>query len=497
MDEQLKTTLEGLIRAAYDASADIGHEVERILKEGWESPLNEAEVIRLLTMTIEHLKKSPALSGDASVQQSMGKDISKLVSRVIETRERIAHVLPRQTSGPSRPDSMEIYPRPCFHGVYVPMLNKEVSVRDIDLWNDNHRLETHISQFEDRNGRKPSSDELLSIMLSHMDLPGIPDQSRDDQFEIVKLAQSIAENGVRRPPILDNDMTLLDGNRRVAACLHILNSPKFSPEQKRRVEKIPCWQLTPYATDKDREAIIISLNFEDDCKEPWPEYVKARIVYDHWQAMLAMESEQSLTPEREKALRKSLAERFAIEHRKAERYLAMVGLAQEFEDYHVNENGKDVYEAKHHADRYFQYFDELTRGRSPGGVFHTLNQDETLKRTVFDLLFDGKLRNWRIVRWLRFTNEETMAALVRAKGEEKEIAQDTVEDALATAFHRSRESRDVSAAAANSRIKNFAEWLEGLPPSAFRDSVRTDNLQALLKALQLVAPIVRDQLRIS
>src|SRR5207249_4833804 len=97
-------------------------------------------------------------------------------------------------------------------------------------------------QFREKFGHAPSADELLDIMLSRMGLPGVPEREKSDQFGIAGLARSIAINGVRKPPILDTDGTLLDGNRRVAACHFILYSDEFSVEQKRRAEHIFVWQ---------------------------------------------------------------------------------------------------------------------------------------------------------------------------------------------------------------------------------------------------------------
>src|SRR5207244_13582907 len=112
------------------------------------------------------------------------------------------------TAGPVRP-------RPVFHGRDVPMNSGFVNTADIGLWDGNARLDIHIGHFRQQHGRGPAPEELLDIMLSRMPLIGLAEKN---QFEIIELARSIAINGVRKPPILDTDGTLLDGNRRVAAC---------------------------------------------------------------------------------------------------------------------------------------------------------------------------------------------------------------------------------------------------------------------------------------
>jgi hypothetical protein len=294
-------------------------------------------------------------------------------------------------------------------------------------------------------------------------------------------------NGVRKPPIIDSDGTLLDGNRRVAACYYILNSDEFDSEQKQRVEYLYVWQLSEYATEDERNAVVVALNFEPDCKQDWPEYVKARKVYAEWQAMLAAES-RTPGPQRQAALKRELSVRFALGPDTAvvNRYLKMVDWATEFELYQINQNNKDIYEVKHRANRYFQYFDELAKGMRPGGVAYALEQDEAFKHVVFDLLFDGKFRNWRQIRELKFIyeNEEAREALGRARKEtDNDIAEEHLENAMALARSQRAEMREVGA---NTRIEAFVRWLEDLPVKSFRDAIRPENLRRLLKALKLV-----------
>src|SRR5262249_27708765 len=153
-----------------------------------------------------------------------------------------------------------------------------VRVRDIPLWDENERLEIHLAQFREQHGRSPRPEELLDIMLGRLQLPGLADEDRDDQFKILSLARSIASNGVRRPPILDVDGPPRDGTRRLAACQLILESDEFGIEEKRRAEWVFVWQLTEHADDTDRGAVVVAMNFEPDNKQEWPAYIKARKV---------------------------------------------------------------------------------------------------------------------------------------------------------------------------------------------------------------------------
>src|SRR5437660_496758 len=83
--------------------------------------------------------------------------------------------------------------------------------------------------------RRRTGEELLDIMLGNIQLPGVKEE---DQFAIHELARSIAANGVRKPPIIDIDGKLLDGNRRVTACRLVLDSQDFTIEEKKRAEWI-------------------------------------------------------------------------------------------------------------------------------------------------------------------------------------------------------------------------------------------------------------------
>jgi hypothetical protein len=329
-----------------------------------------------------------------------------------------------------------------------------------------------------------------------MELPGIADDEKSDQFDIVELARSIAINGVRKPPILDIDGTLLDGNRRVAACYYILSSNEFDSQQKRRVDHILVWQLTEHATSDDRSAVVVSLNFESDCKLDWPDYIKARKVYEEWQAMLTLEP-RSPGRQRQAEMKRELSQKFALgpDTGPVNRYLKMVGWVIDFEDYYINEKNRDPYEVQHRADKYFQYFNELNSGLTSGGVAFALNENEGLKHTLFDLIYDGKLRNPQQIRALKYTfsNPEARDLLARARNEsDSDLADDHIENAITIARSQRAETRELGA---NTRIESFVKWLEEVPPRTFRDQIKPENLQGLLRALKLVEPMVTEILR--
>lgn len=482
-----------LVELAYRISDDVGDKVDEVLKVGREKPLSRDEASRLLTKVIAVLRNGASRRGDITTVKALEGNINEMVDQIMQSRAKIVGDRQQQKNGHNTVtlegrhgiEPSPVMPSPWFHGREVAMMGGYIKTNSIKLWEKNDRLDIHISQFRAVHGRKPTDEELPHIMLSQMQMPGV---TAEDQFKIKELANSIAINGVRRPPIIDLDGTLLDGNRRVAACYFILHNDVYTSEQKRRVEYIYTWQLTPHATNDDRNAVVVSLNFEPDCKEPWPEYVKARKVHEEWRTALAVEPKVP-GPERLRQMKRELSLKFALgsDPTVVNRYLKMVQWANEFEQYHTS-LGTDHYEVKHRAEEHFQYFDELSKGSGPGGVAHTLNQDENYKRLVFDLLFQGKFKNWNLIRRLKFQDQDVREGLQRAKEEpDLDEARDLVEQVLTDASNRRRETR---VSGANTRIEVFVKWLEDLPMTAFKREIREENLQRLMDALRLVEKVI-------
>jgi hypothetical protein len=379
-------------------------------------------------------------------------------------------------------DPRPVHPTPVFDQQEIPMRGGFVRVTDLLLRDDNERLEVHLAQFRQINNRQPSPDELLSLMMSTTPLPGL---EGDDQFKIKDLGRSIANNGVRKPPVIDLDGTLLDGNRRVAACLWVLGDTDFTTEQRERAEWVFVWQLTEYSNSDHRHRVVVSLNFEDDLKEDWPEYVKARKVFDAWQEMLSLESRVPGTT-RTGELKKELSKRFALGPRAdiVNRYIKMVQEADRFEEHQVEDRGNDSYEVKHRASEYFQYFDELTKGKNDG-VAAVLGADDILRGLVYDLLFQQKVISFSQVRDLRHVanDDQAIDGLREARDKrDQDVGREQLKNVLAKAraLHAERRNTDP-----NPRIADFVEWLEALPVSSFRDAVKTENLEKLLLALKL------------
>lgn len=486
---------EAVISEAYRISEDVGRDVDSILKAGRAKPLPREQAVKLLTSVIETLQASGKKRG--KIPKGLEGDINMLVKRIEKSRNQFD--LPKDEDANDDCCKIELLsmngvkagalsPTPWFHETRVNMVHGYVKTSDMCLWDENDRLDIHIRQFKRVNGRAPDREELVKIMQSKMGLLG----AEDDEFKIIKLANSIAVNGVRKPPVLDVDGKPLDGNRRIAACLLILNSPEFDADTKKRVELLYVWQLTEHATADDRRAVVVSLNFEEDCKEEWRAYIKARKVYEDWQSMMLREP--GIGTERVRELERELSKRYAFgnDTSQVKRYIKMYQMAEEYKEFHITERDRDEFEVEHRTDRDFEYFDELSKG-SRAGVAYILEQDENLKHLVYDLLYEDKFSSWKVVRDLKFVDDEVKAGLKKAlempsaTKDDKDEAQDYIERVLVAGRNRSKENRVGNA---NIWITAFVKRLRGVPIETLRDELEAGTKLRLREALQIAAKVM-------
>ena len=474
-------------------SEDCTEDLERIRREGLANPMTSSEVKHLLTTCFDAACRGARARADLATARQLEERRDSILADVLarSTRESTESTSsPEVTVSPLRLESRHgvdphpVQPPPVFHDRRVNVMEGFVDVRDIRLSGSNKRLQIHIDQFRALHGRPPDADDLVSVITSQANLSG----PKADEFEITALARSIAAGGVRRPPIISHRGNLLDGNRRIAACLHVLQSEDFKTGEKRRAQWIRVWQLDQATTPDDENAVVVSLNFEPDCKVPWPEYVKGRIIYEEWRTALELEDQPSTV--RLKVIKKELASKFAITVDRVNRYIEMVKLANEFEEHHRNVRNKNTHEVQHRTNDYFQYFDELGKGRSPGGVNHTINADDSFKSLVYDLLYDGKFRNFTQIRGLKHVanDDEARGLLLDAKEQtDLEEAQKRVHQALHVAGAAQVMERKIGG---NKRIETFVKWLRGVPVEFFSvgepGAVTENNLRALHTTLELI-----------
>ncbi|HZU34250.1 MAG TPA: hypothetical protein VFB79_24285, partial [Candidatus Angelobacter sp.] len=194
-----------IISKAYRISTDVGREVEEVLRRGKDQPLSGVEARQLLTRVVEILRAGAVQRSDQVAIEALAGDIQEITGRISKFRESSTELPKKNGFSPliirnhNGIEMTPVRPSPWFHEKEIPMMAGFVQTRNIKLWDKNERLDIHLNQFHATYGRSPKPDELLDIMLSKLKLPGI---EKTDAFSIVELARSIANNGVRKPPIL-------------------------------------------------------------------------------------------------------------------------------------------------------------------------------------------------------------------------------------------------------------------------------------------------------
>jgi hypothetical protein len=162
---------------------------------------------------------------------------------------------------------------------------------------------------------------------------------------------------------------------------------------------------------------VVALNFEPEHKEQWPEYVKARLVVERYRS-LKEDLRGGWNDSKALQLRKQVAEQFAIQHSEVKRYLEMVLWADDFEEYHTMERGLDEAAVRYKANDIFQWFYEVQAGRGTDKLIAKIVQDEALRATVYDLMYDV-LQSGAQVRSLHkvVVDESALELLKRAHDE--------------------------------------------------------------------------------
>ena len=156
-----------------------------------------------------------------------------------------------------------------FHGRKLQVWEGVINVSNVMGWVNNPRLDLELKRFrDDHAGKDPTDTEVLAIMKSVSD------------FGLKELADDIRSNGVRQPIILASDNKLLDGNRRVYAVKYILENTDTNDANIQDFKRVPVWILDESCSDEDEHRILVQENFYPGLKVEWPDFVKARFVYD-------------------------------------------------------------------------------------------------------------------------------------------------------------------------------------------------------------------------
>lgn len=392
--ERLAEGLETLIDHAETLSADYGEVVQDAVYAARDEPLDDTDArelfVRILTILRTTGRELDAYES-AAVAEQIRSEAAELVAARRQAPSAAAAAADEivEQGGLTFHSRFGLKPRAVlpvqtFNGQPIMLTEGYVDVTTLPLWMDNHRVQLHVAEFREVNGRDPEPQELLDLMHGDLPLPGLNDR---DPFKLKGLSASIARKGVERAPICTWEGEPKDGNRRIAASRMVLENPSATPEQKDRARWIRVWQAPDGTTEDQFEAIVVALNFEPDHKEDWPEYVKARLVVERYRT-LREDIRSGLTEKRKLELRKQVADQFAIQHSEVKRYLEMVQWAEDFEDYHTTERSLEPAAVRYKANDIFQWFYEVQAGKGQDKIVAKVQQDDALRAIVYDLMYD-------------------------------------------------------------------------------------------------------------
>jgi hypothetical protein len=481
-DDRVLDAVRELLGEIEVLSADFGPTVQEALATAKSSPLGPDQAERLYSRVLRILRGDDGTGGS---DDEIAAEVRQLLSEAAPKRDHPWGSVPLVQRNGLTPH--QVSPVPLFNNVAVGMWEGYVDVTELDLWKGNHRVELQVAEFNDRYGREPSADELLQLVQGSLHLPSL---DKKDPFKIDPLVRSIARKGVERPPILTSDGEPKDGNRRIAAAKYVVSSGEFPADAVDRARWVKVW-VAPNGTTPDQfDAVVVALNFEDDLKEKWPEFVKARLVVAEYR------KERDgviggVTTTRERALKKSVADRFAITTNAVTRYIRMVQWAEDFEDYHVHDQGKDASAVRYKADDIFQWFYEIQAGRSADKITTQMEEDPELRKVVYDLMFEvmdsgTQVRGlWKIV-----ADPEAMKQLEEAHGnlerDNKKDALELVKEAVNTADRNTATRKKLGF---DSFLRQCVDRLGSAPPDNWRtldESLLTDLERVFVASIGVI-----------
>lgn len=471
--ERLAEGLETLIEQAETLSADYAQVVQDAVQAAKEEPLDD-EAARDLFVKILTILRTSGRALDADESDRIAAEIRAEAAELVARRRRT-------TSDPApggdelvvhggltfhsrfglRPRA--VLPVPTFNGHPIMLTEGYVDVTTLPLWMDNHRVQLHVTEFREINHRDPEPEELLDLMHGDLPLPSLDDK---DPFKLKELAASIARKGVERAPICTWEGEPKDGNRRIAASRMVLEDTTRSPEEKDRARWIRVWQAPEGTTEDQFEAIVVALNFEDDYKLRWPEYVKARLVVDRYRT-LREDVRGVLNEKRKLELRKQVADQFAITQAEVKRYLEMVQWADDFEDYHTTERDKDAAAVRYKTNDIFQWFYEVQAGRGQDKLVAKIVQDEALREIVYDLMYDVLDSGLQVRNLYKVVADE--AALDLLKRAHDEPNQDQALKFVDAAIAEAAKNSPTKKLGFEQFLRNAVDRLGSAPPDQWRN----------------------------
>lgn len=362
----------------------------------------------------------------------------------------------------TKPSLLEDQPTPrlvqkSFHGRKVAIWEGFTAVSNVHGWVKNPRLELELKRFKDDHaGRDPSDSEILAIMQSVK------------EFGLKELAADIRNNGVRQPIILNSSGRLLDGNRRFYAVKFILEKADPSDPNLQDYKKIPVWLLDESCTEEDEQRILVQENFYPALKVEWPDFVKARYVYDDLINGIPAQS---------------VGQKYgwnASKVNETRKIMDLIGEFIEFATTSVGEEGlgKTELEAERLAAERYQQFNEAQKS-----FLNQLSTDFEFKVQFFRWVAEGKFSSFQEVRiaWEGWNDPSVRRLLLGTDPEAGKKARAEVEYKKVTRENTGK---------ASERIDDFVRFLEQLTTAEIT-SLTDENIETLRIALKTVAEMAK------
>jgi hypothetical protein len=480
-----------LLESATALSQDHGELVEQAVREAAAHPLDRERAHRLYTriLTILRAHDGGELSEPerAELAEQVKREVDEIVTSVARPPTPRSDGLPFVEHDGLKP--RKVVPVPTFNDKSIPMTEGYVDVEDLALWRGNQRLTLHVMEFKERNGgREPDADELVKLMQGTIHLPSL---DKADPFKLKPLADSIARKGVEVPPIVTAEGEPKDGNRRIAASLLVLYGKDYDAAEKARARFIRVWCAPAETTEDQFDAIVVSRNFESDYKEPWSEYVKAKLVIEQYE-IRKRQIQGRVTKVALKKIRQELAKDFAIKPAEVERYDKMIHWADDFTAYH-EEQGRDHAEIRYKTEKNFQWFIEIDAGVGNEKLTRKLETDDELKAVVFDLMFDVLDSGVQVRNLYRVVNDaETAGMLLTAHemmGRDPDGSLELVEDAITEAKRRNIKRRSIGF---EDFLKTMVDRLGSTPPDQW-NGVDSELLLEVRRIMQSTLGAIEGQ----
>lgn len=365
-----------------------------------------------------------------------------------------------------------------FHRKKIDVWSGYVRTLDVQGWVENVRIELFVEKWaKEHNGTPPTNDDILDWMV----------RDQEEEFKLSELAESIVKNGVRQPIVITSNGDLLDGNRRYFAALMKQREAEKKGDSATlaMVSQLPAYVLSPSCDKDDFESVLVEENFVDSCREEWPNFIKARKVYDAYMDF----REEGLTKKDSYA---ALTERFGVSRSRVEYYLKTMDAIEEFMDYQLEEDeetGRTPKEAplvKWKAQRYFDHFAELSKKQ----IQKALETDPEFRAKVFDRLYDGDFVNYTQIRKLPAIAADRRARDKFMLGTGQQAVQDAIDWVTVTGVAK-------KALDNGERISSFTRFLKNLGAQEIADlePVTMTELEEILTAVVRMARAIHPNKR--